>query len=473
DDNGCFSEPEDCALITIWELPISDAGIDYQICSNGIDPVVGGTPTAALGTGPYTYLWTGSGAAYLDDGTAANPTFDVDLAFATEGAGIYTVCVEVTDFNGCVNAVDDCADITVWVVPDCTITAEDVVCAETQHTASVPDAGVGATYVWTVTGGTLDSGQGTREIIYTAASGATVTLDVTVEHTSTTGCSKSCSKVVDIYACFGVNIEIQGLTGGTVDRAVTFVITDCDGVTETRVEPVTFIPNVLGGVGEGYVLLTGVDPDADWLAAKEGHTLRTTKELSWVGGFAAVAFIDADKLISGDLSNFAVGQDELVDITDFSILAANWESGVDPNQSSLADVSGDGYQNGDDFAVMQGNFFFVSDAENGCTKKALGSVSIGLELVQRSPRASITVDELSRSMANAARADLTSDGVVDVRDIRAFIARYELDVRPEFEELLVELEDELELTEEEVLEPMIEPKANLQSQLQTAPANAR
>ena len=83
--------------------------------------------------------------------------------------------------------------------PDCTITAADEVCdSSTGNGASVPDAGGGATYAWTVTGGTITGGQGTTSMNYTAGSGASVTVDVTV--VGGAGCQSSCQKVVTVNA---------------------------------------------------------------------------------------------------------------------------------------------------------------------------------------------------------------------------------------------------------------------------------
>ncbi len=49
-------------------------------------------------------------------------------------------------------------------------------------TASVPDAGAGATYTWTISGGTITDGTGTREVKFVPARAAAVTLNVTVKN---------------------------------------------------------------------------------------------------------------------------------------------------------------------------------------------------------------------------------------------------------------------------------------------------
>ncbi|RIK65961.1 MAG: hypothetical protein DCC65_10990 [Planctomycetota bacterium] len=87
--------------------PAADAGDDLVVCASDPNPAVGGSPTGSGGSPPYTYFWTGTGAALLDDPTAANPVFD--LASAT--AGSYDLCVTVTDSTGC-SSTADCMTLT-------------------------------------------------------------------------------------------------------------------------------------------------------------------------------------------------------------------------------------------------------------------------------------------------------------------------------------------------------------------------
>ena len=64
---------------------------------------------------------------------------------------------------------------------------------------SVPGAKGGATYEWTVTNGTIDSGQGTRSIQFTPGSSGDVLLGVTV--TNAAGCSESDDATIGIVPC--------------------------------------------------------------------------------------------------------------------------------------------------------------------------------------------------------------------------------------------------------------------------------
>jgi hypothetical protein len=63
------------------------------------------------------------------------------------------------------------------------------------NTASVPDAGVGATYLWSITNGSITAGTGSRSITYTAGPSGNVHLTVTV---SSNGCGAGGSADVAI-----------------------------------------------------------------------------------------------------------------------------------------------------------------------------------------------------------------------------------------------------------------------------------
>lgn len=71
--------------------------------------------------------------------------------------------------------------LSTCVPPVATITAPGSVCASTPgNAASVPDAGPGATYAWTIGNGTITAGAGTRAITFTAGASGSVSLSVTV-----------------------------------------------------------------------------------------------------------------------------------------------------------------------------------------------------------------------------------------------------------------------------------------------------
>ena len=182
DANACVSSSQ--VVVPVNENP--DATITAASPCDGTSGNTASVPDAGVGA---TYAWTVTGGT-LDAGQ--NTT---SISYTATDPTSVTIDVTITDANGCISSSQSI--ISVNTNPDCTITAADAVCdGSTGNAVSVLDAGVGATYAWTVTGGTIDSGQGTNAISYTATDPTTVTIDVTV--TDASGCISSCQKVVSV-----------------------------------------------------------------------------------------------------------------------------------------------------------------------------------------------------------------------------------------------------------------------------------
>ena len=157
----------------------------------------------------------------LTGGTAEDGYWEATILGQPAGTTL-TIVVTAEDDDG--NTVSTSPHNKTWSEPDCTITAEDAACAySTGNTASVLNAGTGASYNWTITGGTITAGQGTRSIIWTAGAAGTATISVAV--TSPYGCGCSSSKDVTVNANPTVNITPNG---GEVTCATTFIILTAD-----------------------------------------------------------------------------------------------------------------------------------------------------------------------------------------------------------------------------------------------------
>lgn len=171
---------------------------------------------------------------------------------------------------------------------------------------------------------------------------------------------------IDCKGNITVAVELEGVYTDVV-REVRFVLTDCEtGLAEERVEAVSFIEGV------GVVVLEGVDGDADWISAVEGHTLRRLLPIVWDGVEAQVLFTGGTRLLSGDFSNPPwVMQDGLVDIQDFAILCIYWNQPIDPTWGYRADATADGIQDVADFSCIQVNFGKVSEPVSGCSSEVL------------------------------------------------------------------------------------------------------
>ncbi len=138
-----------------------------------------------------SYSWTGPNSF---TSSQQNPS----IASATVSAsGTYGVTATVA---GCTSAPGT-TNVTVNTSPSSAITAPSSVCPNSSgNMASVPDAGIGATYTWSITNGAITAGAGTSSITFSAGASGTVMLGVTVQNGS--GCSSMTSTNVTILtAC--------------------------------------------------------------------------------------------------------------------------------------------------------------------------------------------------------------------------------------------------------------------------------
>ncbi|MGD2108293.1 MAG: hypothetical protein PVI86_02765 [Phycisphaerae bacterium] len=225
-----------------------------------------------------------------------------------------------------------------------------------------------------------------------------------------------------------VSVQIEGVSS-PVTRDVTAVITTCGGSVDTRVVPVA-----LDGSGAGTLVLDGVDATADWLYVTEGHTLGTLVPLDIVACSDAVDMSGADRLRAGDFHTDLIPKDNLVDITDFSILAADFNSLIDATDARGADCTADGVQGTADFTVFQVNYFTVGDPTDNCGQAASSSRGqrVG-NLTQNATAPKHRIALAQDKVGGSVSADLDRDGVIGEADIREFARRHGLRLTPEFE----------------------------------------
>lgn len=172
--------------VTINGLPASTITAPSGACANSTGNSAS-VPNAGAGA---AYTWSITGGS-IDSGAGTST-----ISFSAGASGTVELTCAVTNSLGCGSSSG--ASVAIGG-PNATITAAASVCAGTSgHAASVLDAGVGATYAWTITGGAIDSGAGTRAITYTAASSGSVALGCTV--TSAGGCNSVGNTSVNINA---------------------------------------------------------------------------------------------------------------------------------------------------------------------------------------------------------------------------------------------------------------------------------
>jgi hypothetical protein len=101
--------------------------------------------------------------------------------FVTNASGSYSVTVTT---NGCTSAPSGNAVITVNPLPSASITAPSSIVTATTAVATVPNAGAGASYAWTIGNGSINSGSNTNNIAFTAGVPGPMSLDVAVTNGS-------------------------------------------------------------------------------------------------------------------------------------------------------------------------------------------------------------------------------------------------------------------------------------------------
>lgn len=421
-----------------------------DVCDNGVcvnTPVADGT---ACSNGEFCDGVETCQAGVCVDGADAC----VDLAHCDEINDLCLECLsngECDDSNPC--TIDTCENNTCVntpiAPPDAAISVGLTMCVGTSASAAVADAGIGATYDWSILGGTIDAGQGTRSITFTANSSTGVDIGVIVS--DSVGCAAADFASVSTTYCADITVEIPGLSmnppaivGVTRETIFTFYRCDTGLVADVRVVDVDY--DAAGAIGASTVRLTGVHPNTTWLSVQTGHTLRKMAAITIAPSSIAEATVS---LVSGDLRTQLMPQDGIIDILDFAILASRWDSNVTDCQTGSsedcdygADVTGDGKQNTADFQAIQINYFLTSDPLPGCG----GGIGLppsvpdeGIEiggtsrpLPSRSPNRSIRTTDALRLIPQAGLADLTNDGVIDSKDIELFARKKNLTLRPEF-----------------------------------------
>jgi hypothetical protein len=186
---GCASAGGQSASVTVNPLPAVTTDTTNQTACAG-SPVT--WSVVASGTG-LAYQWQRDGTNLVegvDNFTGTTTGTLTNSAVAAQDG------LDAAHGYACVISIGTCsvtstlASLTVNAIPDQTITpAASSVCAgSTGNTASVTITS-GATYAWSITGGTITDGGTSSTVTYTAGTGSAVTLSCVVA--SSAGCASS------------------------------------------------------------------------------------------------------------------------------------------------------------------------------------------------------------------------------------------------------------------------------------------
>lgn len=194
--NGCGSASDDVVLTTN-AMPTANAGVDQTLCQSGGATTAFNVNGAASNGSPGSPAWTVVGSTGSASAAIVSPT-TANTAVNVSGTGSVTLRFTVNSNAGCGTATDDVV-LAVSNAISAAISAPTTVCAtSTGNTASIPDAGAGASYNWTINNGTITSGQNTRTVTWTAGGNGSTTLSISVSAPG--GCNASNTTNVSLSA---------------------------------------------------------------------------------------------------------------------------------------------------------------------------------------------------------------------------------------------------------------------------------
>jgi DNA/RNA endonuclease G (NUC1) len=192
-----------------------------EVCPPGVTPLANASNSGpACAGGSVNLFASGSGSIYSWTGpggftsTQQNPT-------GITVAGTYTVTVSSP--GPCGGSAQASTTVVFNPIPVATITNGGTACANSAgNSAGVPDAGAGATYVWSITNGLIAGGDGTRSITYSAAGSGTIHLAVTV---NANGCGATGSADVTITSGPTITVPSALSACGPSTLTVPFTLT--------------------------------------------------------------------------------------------------------------------------------------------------------------------------------------------------------------------------------------------------------
>ena len=191
--NNCTSAASSAVVVTVNPIPAT--------------PTISGAASFCAGGNTTLTSSSASGNQWFLNGNPIGGA--TNQTYVATAAGSYTVTVTA---SGCTSAASAAKVVTVNPNPNATIAAPaSTTSGSTGNIASVANAGVGATYAWSITNGTITAGTGTNSITFTAGAAGTLTLNVTV--TTSAGCSDAKSANVSVVP---VTVTSVSPAGGTI-----------------------------------------------------------------------------------------------------------------------------------------------------------------------------------------------------------------------------------------------------------------
>ncbi len=185
---GATDTITDNMILSMQTPSTANAGENATICSGPVFVNIGATATNHT-----NLLWTTSGSGVFSDPTLL--TSDYTPSNEDIAAGFVTLTITASN-QTCEDAVSS-KTLTIHGTPAPVVAGENKVCALTSGTIYSTAATISNTYEWTVTGGVIQSGIGTNQILVNW--GSTAEGSVMVTEKTTHNCLATASKPVTIH----------------------------------------------------------------------------------------------------------------------------------------------------------------------------------------------------------------------------------------------------------------------------------
>ncbi|MEA2163027.1 MAG: large repetitive protein [Thermoanaerobaculia bacterium] len=180
--SGCSATSANVSVTANTTVSVTiSAGGPTTFCSGG-NVTLNANPSGGSGTFA-SYQWLLNGSAIPSANSAS---------YSATTTGSYTVTA--TDSAGCTGTSAP-QSVTVSPSPSAAISAPASVCPNSTAGASITNPVGGATYTWSITNGTLQTGQGTPSITFAVTNASPVSISVTA---SASGCTSTGSASVNV-----------------------------------------------------------------------------------------------------------------------------------------------------------------------------------------------------------------------------------------------------------------------------------
>lgn len=214
-----------CTTATVLAPPAVTIYAPTSVCANATGNIAS-VDDAGPGAG---YGWN------IVNGVITSNGPPNQIAWTAGGVSPITINVIVTNASSCIST--GIHDVTLIPGSDPTISAPSAVCSNSSgNTASVPFAGAGAVYSWSISNGSFEVVGNTNAVTWTAGAAGTISLGVVI--TNATGCSSTGSR--------NVTIDLGPLTNITVSTPV------CLGS-----EATASVPSAGSGAGYDWSVIGG------------------------------------------------------------------------------------------------------------------------------------------------------------------------------------------------------------------------